>query len=81
MQVLEVDKHRPSSIKIRFPRDRDQHLSIVQPVRKSREKPDIPLEKALSEWEKGITVWDTMWVNLRYVVKVTSIKQGVAYSQ
>lgn len=74
VKVLEVDRERPSWIKIAFPKDRAEHLSIFKPAAKASADPSLSVTEALSEWEKTISDWQTLWVNLRFVVYVTKVE-------
>jgi hypothetical protein len=73
VKVLEVSESRPSWIKIAFPKTREDHLSILQPASKAQADDDISFEAALAEWEKTISEWTVMWVNLGFVVYMTKV--------
>ena len=74
VKIVELDKLRPSWVKIQFPSTIDEHLSILNGMRKAQDNEEVTLQQALDEWEKTVTEWKTKWVNLRYVVHITEVK-------
>ena len=74
VKVIGLDKLRPSWVKIRFPTKVDEHLSILNGMRKAQDNEAVTLKAALDTWEKTVTGWTTKWVNLRYVVHITEVK-------
>lgn len=74
VKVLEIDQNRPSWIKVTFPKSREDHLSIFGPVAKVRDKGGVAFDVAMAKWEKTVSDWKTMWVNLDFVVYMTKVQ-------
>jgi hypothetical protein len=74
VKILGVDEKRPSWVKIAFPKKREEHYSIFGPAAKAHDNEDISLEAALAKWEKTVTEWKVIWVNLDYVVHMAPVE-------
>ncbi len=74
VKVVEIDKQRPSWVKIRFPKDKDEHLSILKATVRARKDSHMSIDDALGEWEKTISDWESIWINLDFVVYVTRVE-------
>ncbi len=73
VKLISTDAKRPNWVQIQFPKDRNEHLSILKPASMAFENEDLELMLALEEWEKTITDWNLVWVNLDYVVRITKV--------
>lgn len=76
VKIVQLSEHHPSWVQIAFPKDREVHFSIFGPAAKAHDDSGIDLNAALAKWEKGITEWKTMWINLDFVVHVTKVEQS-----
>lgn len=74
VKIIQLNKQHASWVQITFPEDRDEHVSIFGPAAKVHGGGTIGLDAALAKWEKGITDWRTMWINLDFVVHMSKVE-------
>ncbi len=75
VKVVQLSEKHSSWVRIKFPKDRDEHLSIFGPVIKAHDDGASDLHAALAKWEKGIVEWRTMWINLDFVVHASKVER------
>lgn len=73
VKLISMDANRSNWVQIQFPKDRNEHVSIMKPASMAFENEDLELSLALEEWEKTVTDWNIVWVNLDYVVRITKV--------
>lgn len=73
VKILKLSETHSSWVQIAFPRDDEEHTSIFGPTAKAHEDSSLDLQAELAEWEKTITDWEVIWVNLHYVVKISPV--------
>ncbi|WP_146502483.1 hypothetical protein [Rubinisphaera italica] len=73
VKLISIDEDHSNWVQIQYPKERDEHLSILKPASMAFENEDLELSLALEEWEKTITEWNIVWVNLDYVVRITKV--------
>jgi hypothetical protein len=76
VKIVQLSEHHPSWVRIAFPKDQNEHISILGPAAKAHGDSAIELNAALAKWEKGIAEWKTIWINLDFVVHVTKVEQS-----
>ncbi|WP_339747997.1 hypothetical protein [uncultured Rubinisphaera sp.] len=73
VKLISIDEDRSNWVQIQYPKERDEQISILKPASMAFENEDLELSLALEEWEKTITNWNIVWVNLDYVVRITKV--------
>lgn len=48
---------------------------MLGPAARASKNEELSLDEALAEWQKHISKWDVMWINLRYVTRITKVEQ------
>ncbi|MEQ8849807.1 hypothetical protein [Botrimarina sp.] len=72
--VLAFAKDRPNWVLVRWPAKEEDHVSLVRAVIGAREGSGVSLKEAIGAWEKGISRWRTMWVNLDHVSHASRVE-------
>lgn len=73
VKIVQLRKTHPSWVQIAFPKNRKEHFGIFGPAAKAHDDDSIDLEAALADWEKGITQWKVIWINLDFVVYMSKV--------
>ena len=74
VKIMRVSKTHPEWIKIAFPKKRKEHYSIFGPAAKAHDDDSVDLYAALADWEKSISEWKVIWVNLNFVVHMSKVE-------
>lgn len=74
VKVLDV-QHQPW-IQIAFPATESEHQSIFGPAARAHENDQLSAKEALADWEKTVSSWRIIWVNLDFVVHISKVGSG-----
>jgi hypothetical protein len=74
VKIVRLSNVHPSWVQIAFPKDRKEHGSIFGPAAKAHENKDVNVDVEIAEWEKSITQWKTIWINLDFVYSMSPVQ-------
>ena len=74
VKIVQFSERHPSWVQIAIPKNRIKHFSIFGPAAKAHDDDSIDLDAALADWEKSITEWKVIWINLDFVVHITKVE-------
>jgi hypothetical protein len=73
VKVVKLSDTHPSWVQIAFPKTTKEHFSIFGPAAKAHDDDKVDLDAALADWEKSITEWKVIWINLDFVVHMSPV--------
>lgn len=81
VKVIQLSGTHPSWVQIAFPKDTKEHFSILQPAADAHDDDAVDLDAAIAEWERGVTEWKVIWINLDFVVSMSPVEPVDAREQ
>lgn len=78
VKIIQVSQTHPNWVQIAFPKERKEHFSIFGPAAKAHRNPSINFQAALAEWERSISEWKSIWINLYFVVHMSKVEPAHA---
>ena len=75
VKVVQLCETHPSWVQIAFPKKQKEHFSILKPAARAHDDPSIDFEDAIAEWERSVSEWKVIWINLNFVVHMNKVEQ------
>ncbi len=75
VKIIQLSEKHPGWVQIAFPKTWDEHISIIGPAAAAHDDASVDIEPKLKTWEKSVTQWRVIWVNLEFVVYMSKVGQ------
>ena len=75
VKIIQLSAKHPGWVQIAFPENLKEHISILRPVGAAYDDDSMGLDAELKTWEKSVTMWRVIWVNLEFVVYMSKVGQ------